>query len=344
MAWREAAISVLVVLVYAVQTGAWDALDNYGADPTKVSVSGVSSGANMAVQLHVAYSSSIMGVGAVAGGPYYCAQGSSYKALYGECSTIGNGNNIDVQDLIDDTDAYAANGKVDATSNMASARVYIFSGTEDTIVPTVVVKKLEDYYDHYVNSSYIMTKYDLPAGHGFITTDYTNDCDNNLASPNINDCNYNMAFEILNHIYGGNLVDPGSGTTLNGELLWFDQKPFFPYLWKINPFYMGMAYTGRIYVPSGCSSSNSGCKLHVALHGCGQSTYSVNDQYYTHTGYNEVGELNNIIILYPQGFPNAWYSNPLGCWDWWGYTTSNYATNEGREMDTIKQMIDRILQ
>ena len=69
-------------------------------------------------------------------GPYYCAQGSSNKAFYGECSTIGNGNNIDVQDLIDDTDAYAANGKVDATSNMASARVYIFSGTEDTIVPT----------------------------------------------------------------------------------------------------------------------------------------------------------------------------------------------------------------
>ena len=42
--------------------------DSYGADSTKVSVSGLSSGAYMAVQIHVAYSSDIMGVGVVAGG------------------------------------------------------------------------------------------------------------------------------------------------------------------------------------------------------------------------------------------------------------------------------------
>jgi poly(3-hydroxybutyrate) depolymerase len=37
-------------------------------DPQKISVSGISSGAYMAVQLHVAYSKNIMGVGAIAGG------------------------------------------------------------------------------------------------------------------------------------------------------------------------------------------------------------------------------------------------------------------------------------
>ena len=42
-------------------------------------------------------------------------------------------------------------------------------------------------------------------------------------------------------------------------------------------------------------------------------------------GYNEVGELNNIIIIYPQATPtNA--TNPYGCWDWWGYTVSYYGT------------------
>ena len=39
-------------------------------------------------------------------------------------------------------------------------------------------------------------------------------------------------------------------------------------------------------------------------------------------GYNEVGELNNIIILYPQAI--ATVSNPNGCWDWWGYTVTFY--------------------
>lgn len=42
----------------------------YGADSTQVSVSGLSSGAYMAVQLHVAYSKSIMGLGVVAGGMF----------------------------------------------------------------------------------------------------------------------------------------------------------------------------------------------------------------------------------------------------------------------------------
>jgi hypothetical protein len=39
-------------------------------------------------------------------------------------------------------------------------------------------------------------------------------------------------------------------------------------------------------------------------------------------GYNQVGEANNIIILYPQAISVS--VNPYGCWDWWGYTVSFY--------------------
>jgi hypothetical protein len=41
-----------------------------------VTVSGLSSGAYMAVQHGVIYSSKVLGVGAVAGGPFWCAGGS----------------------------------------------------------------------------------------------------------------------------------------------------------------------------------------------------------------------------------------------------------------------------
>ena len=41
------------------------------------------------------------------------------------------------------------------------------------------------------------------------------------------------------------------------------------------------------------------------------------------TGYNEVGELNNIIILYPQSIADNIILNPMGCWDYTGYTGSN---------------------
>ena len=44
----------------------------------------------------------------------------------------------------------------------------------------------------------------------------------------------------------------------------------------------------------------------------------INEDYVRHGGYNEVGELNDVIILYPQVVPTA--LNPFGCWDGYGYT------------------------
>ena len=34
--------------------------------------------------------------------------------------------------------------------------------------------------------------------------------------------------------------------------------------------------------------------------------------------------------------------NPFGCWDWWGYTNFNYAVKAGRQITTIKAMLDRL--
>ena len=48
-------------------------LASYGIDIQQTSVSGVSSGAAMAVQMHVAYSSIMRGVGVIAGVAYNCA-------------------------------------------------------------------------------------------------------------------------------------------------------------------------------------------------------------------------------------------------------------------------------
>src|SRR5207247_1786244 len=48
-------------------------LPSYNVKLSETSVSGISSGAFMAVQFGVAYSSIVAGVGATAGGPYYCA-------------------------------------------------------------------------------------------------------------------------------------------------------------------------------------------------------------------------------------------------------------------------------
>src|SRR4029453_1543643 len=53
------------------------ALGPYNAALGESSISGISSGAFMAVQFGFAWSSVIKGVGVVAGGPFYCAQASA---------------------------------------------------------------------------------------------------------------------------------------------------------------------------------------------------------------------------------------------------------------------------
>ena len=35
-------------------------------------------------------------------------------------------------------------------------------------------------------------------------------------------------------------------------------------------------------------------------------------------------------------------SNSDGCWDWWGYGSSNYANKLGAQMAGVKKMIDSL--
>ena len=75
------------VAVCAMAGSAWAAVElpALQLDKTQTTVSGLSSGGYMAVQLHVAFSSVFAkGAGVVAGGPFYCAEGSVVNAT-GRC-------------------------------------------------------------------------------------------------------------------------------------------------------------------------------------------------------------------------------------------------------------------
>ena len=72
-------------------------------DPNEVSVSGLSSGGFMAVQMHVAFSATFKkGAGIVAGGPFYCAEGSIVNAT-GRCMT--HSTSIPVASLVATTNS-----------------------------------------------------------------------------------------------------------------------------------------------------------------------------------------------------------------------------------------------
>src|SRR6266850_4113649 len=82
--WKSAAL----IASLSWRAFAAEPLPALGADAGNVTVSGLSSGGFMAVQLHVAHSAIVKGAGVVAGGPYYCAQGSVWTAYY-NCTDPG---------------------------------------------------------------------------------------------------------------------------------------------------------------------------------------------------------------------------------------------------------------
>src|SRR6188472_1210286 len=68
----SSALALVLALDLASATAA-EKLGSYPVDPARVSISGISSGAFMANQFHIAHSALIMGAGIVAGGLYGCA-------------------------------------------------------------------------------------------------------------------------------------------------------------------------------------------------------------------------------------------------------------------------------
>ena len=99
-------------------------LVNANVSRTNVTISGLSSGASMANQLHIAFSKEISGVGVLAGPPYYCA-GSLLSAA--ACMS-GPITSISVLGIDKKIKSFESAGTVDSTSNMVGDPVYIFSG------------------------------------------------------------------------------------------------------------------------------------------------------------------------------------------------------------------------
>lgn len=175
-----------------------------------ITVSGISSGAYFAVQMHIAHSDFISGAGLFAGGPYYCAEGTIEYAEE-KCMDVNplQGGGPNTQLLIDLTIEDSLLGYIDSISNLRDNkhRVFIFSGELDSVVDPVVVKALQDYYSAFLASpsaEYITTEYSVAAEHCMPTLSYGEDCQQ-LESPYIGKCDYDGAGAALQAIYGPQL-------------------------------------------------------------------------------------------------------------------------------------------
>ncbi len=134
-----------------------------------------------------------------------------------------------------------------------------------------------------------------------------------------------------------------------------------------------MAEKGYAFVPPQCLDGTARCKLHVAFHGCrqgfgftgiepdglpvkkalyGARTTEAEAQlrgwtyFIENAGYNEWAETNDIVVLYPQATTNSntvlQHMNPMGCWDFWGYTNQNFNAKNGVQIAAVWRMIQTL--
>lgn len=309
-----------------------DRLPAMGADAKRVSVSGLSSGAFMAVQYDVAFSAQTMGAGIVAGGPYNCA----WVNVGGITTCMQGSPNASAS--LAGARGFAALGSIDPVRNIGRHRIYLFSGTGDKVVHPSAMKAVERFYRLAgVPAGNMVSVFTMAAGHAFISDDIGGSCDAN-AAPFINKCPqgaqlYDQPMAILTRIYGPLQAKAAS---LSSAPLAFDQSEFPGAVGS------GMAKEGYVYVPAACRDGQTPCAVHVVFHGCAQSVESVGSDVYEKLGYNEWADTNRIILLYPQVNKSMVPLNPMGCWDWWGYSGLNFQTKAGAQLSVINAMVRRL--
>ena len=291
---------------------------------SRITVSGVSAGGFMAIQSHVAFADRIGGAGVVAAGPYHCAQGDVQVAL----SACMTGTDLTIGPLVDFTNEAAAAGDIAPVAELDSARVWIFHSPADSVVAPAAGEALRDFYRSFVAAEQVVLVDDVATAHGWPTLDAGVACQE-LGGDYINDCDYDTAGAILQHLYGD--LDARASLARPANLVEADMSAYFGSGSHV-------AKSGYMYVPEACRSNARDCGLHIAFHGCVQGAEFIADRFARNAGFNEWAESNALIVVYPQIEKSLF--NPKGCWDWWGYTNEDYDLRSGKQVAGVGALVD----
>lgn len=305
-------------------------------DKAAITVSGLSSGGVMAINLGYAYSATFKGVGIFAATPYLCQYHYQYSLCQNK-NVITDPMLATMQTTIDNW----SGGAIDDKANVAAQKVYLFTGTKDS---TVGVNPMLAVQEQYVNNGVPSVNLIQAANTGHVfPTDFTsagnNPCSTSF-TPYISNCSYDGAKAVLGQFYG--TLAPRNNAPALSNYREINQREFTANL--------GMADTGWLYVPANCAAGAK-CRLHVAFHGCTQNYATIGDKFVKNTGYTRWADTNSIVVLFPQAradlntYPtvaSGMQSNPNACWDTVGFYGFNYAQKSGAQLSAIKAMVDRL--
>jgi hypothetical protein len=308
------------------------------ADLSQLTVSGLSSGAFMAHQLHVAFSDRIQGAGIISGGPFDCSGGSSCQAVR---ACMNNAADPALGAPMPGTEALYAKateladaGRIASLENLKRSRVYLAHGSNDAVVADAQADGVAAFYARAgldPDQIHVACRPGEPchdAGHAMVAPTGPGDCSAN-AAPYLSHCEtasgqeQSEPDELLKFFYADKLGGwkPPS-TTLTGDLIKFSQDDAT----TVSAETYLLASAGYIYIPKACRTKR--CPLHVAFHGCVQSedVLQVNDDaanrmlaagqppqdnsFVRDAGYNPSADANGIIVLYPQAQPSGYRIDP----------------------------------
>lgn len=342
---------LLLALLYFLNGGLPDqppsvpSLPALAAKIDETSVSGISSGAYMAGQFEIAHSSLVKGAAIIAGGPYGCAQSAFADLMPGpgtgmmNVAKAVNGCMLNAMAmwgvpnplmLADRAENFARDGKIDPIEGVRSNRIYLFTGKEDRTVMPAIVEAAADFYRKLgVPGENLLMVANYPAGHAFVTEHSGSACGVS-DKPYVVDCDYDQAGALLKHIYG-HLQPPAPQPT--GTFSTFDQRPFTADMGQ-----HGLSEVGEVYVPKSCATQS--CRVHIAFHGCSQNRATVGEAFVETTGFARWADTNALIVLFPQTAASA--MNPQACWDWWGFTGSDFLTKNAPQITAVYRMLQQL--
>ena len=335
-------------------------LPRLNIDSGAISISGLSSGADFAVQFHVAFSSILCGSGIFAGQPFHCAvvrfpkdqlvpkatsqpgdvpicEGcpSNETLIYDHCKN--HPEVVEPMLLVNRTLEMAANGDIDDVLGLSVDQIYLYRGTKDTIYLEGAVENVVKYFSYFVRDAEAQIEFNktTPSAHCWPLKDFGTSCGFQGAGHELEKCGYDGPGAALQHIYASpsSPLNPPASKYDPSSLYYFDQTVF-----DIGS-KVGLNETGYVYIPHECMSQS--CKLHISLHGCSVNNYY--EEAVHHLSFNYWAETNNIVIVYPRMAQHGTtVQEKIGCWDAYGQTGQAYDTQNGVQMKAIRQMIKRI--
>lgn len=341
-AWRLAAAG-LIGSVLAIPAARAADLPELAIDLKQTTVSGISSGAFMAVQMGVAKSASVRGVAATAGGPYLCALDGAYSPT-GVLSSIarcmqgdpdfkafarpGAMGPAELDDMARRAKSNARWKKIDPVEHLQRQALWVFRGSNDGIVKQPVAQGLVDWYRRFAPASQLFYKDNLNAAHAQISAACPAAPADAPASAAPAACNlcpttggsfintcpdrpaaadhapYDAAGSALQMFYGPLTRTPSA--RLSSQPQAFDQRP---YLRLFDGTRRPKASAELAMGETGyvyvppACRDGQACRLHIAFHGCMQSATTIGRSFVDTAGLNEWADANRLVVLYPQAMP-----------------------------------------